>query len=176
MAIPSPCSATDYAAAIPCRSKHPRTKNHIKRANNFTIIGRRSKGFRSSFAGLALDVWTPVMMKATWHVRIFRSRIAVVVADGHGPAQARCNTPQAQANIAAIADHLQRITRKPMSSWVWRFTRGAVAVQLEGGAKTALAILMAAVAVVAHDCLRQMLQLVLTPRCLTARKWRSVSR
>jgi len=110
------------------------------------------------------------MMKTTWHVRIFSltdrgSRWLMVM----GRLKPGATLPQAQANIAAIADHLQRDYRKPMSSWVWRLLGGAVAVQLEGGAKTCSSNSDGRSCGRAHDCLRQCCQLLLT-RAASRRK------
>lgn len=76
--------------------------------HDFTIIGVAPKEFGSPFAGLALDVWTPVMMKdyvARPHFSLTDrgSRWLMVM----GRLKPGATVPQAQANIAAIAAHLE---------------------------------------------------------------------
>jgi len=118
--------------------------------HDFTIIGVAPKDFGSPFAGLALDVWTPVMMKdyvARPHFSLTDrgSRWLMVM----GRLQPDATLPQAQANIAGIANHLQKEypqTNEQLNVAVYSVTQSPFSLQAD--IRPALAILMAAVAVV----------------------------
>jgi predicted permease len=118
--------------------------------HDFTIIGVTPKDLGSPFAGLALDVWTPVMMKdyvARPHFSLTDrgSRWLMVM----GRLKSGATLPQAQANIAAIASHLQR--EYPQTNEQLHVALYSVAqspFSLKADMRPALAILMAAVAVV----------------------------
>jgi predicted permease len=118
--------------------------------HDFTVIGVAPKEFGSPFAGLALDVWTPVMMKdyvARPHFSLTDrgSRWLMVM----GRLKPGATVPQAQANIAAIAAHLEHEypqTNEQLGVAVYSVTGSPFS--LKQNMRPALAILMAAVAVV----------------------------
>src|SRR5216683_838741 len=118
--------------------------------HDFTIIGVAPKNFASPFAGLALDVWTPVMMKdyvARPHFSLTdrSSRWLMVM----GRLKPGATVPQAQANIAAIASHLEKEypqTNERMGVAVYSVLQSPFSLKQD--MRPALAILMAAVAVV----------------------------
>jgi predicted permease len=118
--------------------------------HDFTVIGVTPKEFGSPFAGLALDVWTPVMMKdyvARPHFSLTDrgSRWLMVM----GRLKPGATLPQARANIAAIASHLQQEyprTNEQLGVAVYSVTQSPFS--LKADLRPALAILMAAVAVV----------------------------
>ncbi len=118
--------------------------------HDFTVIGVVPKDFASPFAGLALDVWTPVMMKdyvARPHFSLTDrgSRWLMVM----GRLKPGATVPQAQANIAAIAGHLEQEypqTNEQMSVAVYSVLQSPFSLKQD--MRPALAILMAAVAVV----------------------------
>jgi predicted permease len=118
--------------------------------HGFTVIGVAPKDFASPFAGLALDVWTPVMMKdyvARPHFSLTDrgSRWLMVM----GRLKPGATVPQAQANIAAIASHLEQEypqTNKQLGVAVYSVLQSPFS--LKQNMRPALAILMAAVAVV----------------------------
>jgi len=118
--------------------------------HDFTVIGVTPKDFGSPFAGLALDVWTPVMMKdyvARPHFSLTDrgSRWLMVM----GRLKPGATLPQAQANISAIAGRLQQEypqTNEQLGVAVYSVTQSPFS--LKAGMRPALAILMAAVAVV----------------------------
>ncbi len=118
--------------------------------HNFTVIGVAPKDFGSPYAGLALDVWTPVMMKdyvARPHFSLTDrgSRWLMVM----GRLKLGATVPQAQANIAAIASHLEHEypqTNEQLGIAVYSVMQSPFS--LKQNMRPALAILMAAVAVV----------------------------
>src|SRR5258708_2080271 len=118
--------------------------------HDFTVIGVAPKDFGSPFAGLALDVWTPVMMKdyvARPHFSLTDrgSRWLMVM----GRLKPGATVPQAQANIAAIAKHLEQEypqTNEQMGVAVYSVLQSPFSLKQD--MRPALAILMAAVAVV----------------------------
>lgn len=118
--------------------------------HDFTIIGVAPKDFGSPFAGIALDVWTPVMMKdyvARPHFSLTErgSRWLMVM----GRLKPGVTLPQAQANIAAIASYLQREypqTNEQLGAALYSITQSPFSLKTD--IRPALAILMAAVAVV----------------------------
>jgi predicted permease len=118
--------------------------------HDFTVIGVAPKDFGSPFAGLALDVWTPVMMKdyvARPHFSLTDrgSRWLMVM----GRLKAGATVPQAQANIASIANHLEREypqTNEQLGVAVYSVLQSPFS--LKQNMRPALAILIAAVAVV----------------------------
>jgi macrolide transport system ATP-binding/permease protein len=118
--------------------------------HDFTVIGVAPKDFGSPFAGLALDVWTPVMMKdyvARPHFSLSDrgSRWLMVM----GRLKPGATVPQAQANIAAIASHLEHEypqTNQQLGVAVYSVTQSPFS--LKQNMRPALAILMAAVGVV----------------------------
>lgn len=118
--------------------------------HDFTVIGVAPKDFESPFAGLALDVWTPVMMKdyvARPHFSLTDrgSRWLMIM----GRLKPDATLPQAQANIAGIANHLQNEypqTNEQLGVAVYSVTQSPFSLQTN--IRPALAILMAAVAVV----------------------------
>lgn len=118
--------------------------------HDFTVIGVAPKEFGSSFAGIALDVWTPVMMKdyvarphfsltdrgSRWLMMMGRLRPGTTVA-------------QAQENIVTIAHQLAQSypqTNEQMGAAVHSLTRSPTS--LKHSMEPALVVLMAAVAVV----------------------------
>src|SRR5712691_1834427 len=118
--------------------------------HGFTVIGVAPKDFASPFAGLALDVWTPVMMKdyvARPHFSLTDrgSRWLMVM----GRLRPGATLPQAQANVSAIAQQLQHAypqTNDQMGVAIFSLTQSPFG--LKSSLQSALAILMAAVAVV----------------------------
>lgn len=118
--------------------------------HDFTVIGVAPKDFASPFAGLALDVWTPVMMKdyvARPHFSLTDrgSRWLMVM----GRLKPGATVPQAQANIAAIASHLEQEypqTNERLGVAVYSVLQSPFSLKQD--MRPALAILMAAVAVV----------------------------
>lgn len=122
----------------------------ILNGHDFTIIGVTPKDFASPFAGLALDVWTPVMMKdyvARPHFSLTDrgSRWLMVM----GRLRPGATVPQAQANIAAIATHLEQEypqTNEQLGAAVYSVLQSPFS--LKQNMRPALSILMAAVAVV----------------------------
>ncbi len=118
--------------------------------HDFTVIGVAPKDFGSPFAGLALDVWTPVMMKdyvARPHFSLTDrgSRWLMVM----GRLKPGATVPQAQANIAAIASHLEQEypqTNEQLGVAVYSVMQSPFSLKQD--MRPALAILMAAVAVV----------------------------
>lgn len=118
--------------------------------HGFTVIGVAPKDFTSPFAGLALDVWTPVMMKdyvARPHFSLTDrgSRWLMVM----GRLRPGATVPQAQANIAAIATHLEQEypqTNERLGAAVYSVLQSPFS--LKQNMRPALAILMAAVALV----------------------------
>lgn len=118
--------------------------------HDFTVIGVTPKDFASPFAGLALDVWTPVMMKdyvARPHFSLTDrgSRWLMVM----GRLKPGATVSQAQANIAAIASHLEQEypqTNEQMGVAVYSVLQSPFSLKQD--MRPALAILMAAVAVV----------------------------
>src|SRR5882762_3479148 len=118
--------------------------------HDFTVIGVTPKDFESPFAGLALDVWTPVMMKdyvARPHFSLTDrgSRWLMVM----GRLKPGATVPQAQANIAAIASHLEQEypqTNEQMGVAVYSVLQSPFSLKQD--MRPALAILMAAVGVV----------------------------
>jgi macrolide transport system ATP-binding/permease protein len=116
----------------------------------FTIIGVAPRDFGSTFAGVALDVWTPVMMKdhvARPHFSLSdRSSRWLMIMGRLKPGK---TVAEAQANIATIARQLEQAypkTNEQLGVEVYSLTQspnsGKRAMQ------PVLAILMAAVAVV----------------------------
>ena len=118
--------------------------------HDFTVIGVAPKDFGSPFAGLALDVWTPVMMKdyvARPHFSLTDrgSRWLMLM----GRLKPGATVPQAQANIVAIASHLEQEypqTNEQLGVAVYSVLQSPFS--LKQNMRPALAILMAAVAVV----------------------------
>ncbi len=118
--------------------------------HDFTVIGVAPKNFASPFAGLALDVWTPVMMKdyvARPHFSLTDrgSRWLMVM----GRLKPGATVPQAQANIGAIASHLEQEypqTNEQMGVAVYSVLQSPFSLKQD--MRPALAILMAAVGVV----------------------------
>ncbi len=118
--------------------------------HDFTVVGVAPKDFASPFAGLALDVWTPVMMKdyvARPHFSLTdrASRWLMVM----GRLKPGATVPQAQANIAAIASHLEQEypqTNEQMGVAVYPVLQSPFSLKQD--MRPALAILMAAVGVV----------------------------
>jgi macrolide transport system ATP-binding/permease protein len=118
--------------------------------HDFMIVGVTPKEFGSSFAGAALDVWTPVMMKdyvARPHFSLTDrgSRWLMVM----GRLKPGTTVDQARANISSIASQLERAypqTNDQMGVAVYSLT--ASPFSLKRSLQSALAILMAAVAVV----------------------------
>jgi predicted permease len=118
--------------------------------HDFTVIGVAPKDFASPFAGLALDVWTPVMMKdyvARPHFSLTDrgSRWLMVM----GRLKPGATVPQAQANIATIAGHLEQEypqTNEQLGVAVYSVLQSPFSLKQD--MRPALAILMAAVAVV----------------------------
>lgn len=118
--------------------------------HNFTVIGVTPKEFGSSFAGIALDVWTPVMMKdyvARPHFSLTDrgSRWLMVM----GRLRPGVSIPEAQANIAGISHQLEQAypnTNEHMGVSVNSLTRSPY--NLKASMSPALAVLMVAVGVV----------------------------
>ncbi len=118
--------------------------------HDFTIIGVTPKEFGSPNAGIALDAWTPVMMKdyvARPHFSLTdrRSRWLMVM----GRLKQGATVGQAQANMASIAGQLEQAypqTNERLGVGVYSLTGSPFS--LKQSIQSALAILMAAVAVV----------------------------
>ena len=118
--------------------------------HEFSIIGVSPKDFSSPFAGAAIDVWTPVMMKdyvARPHFSLTDrgSRWLMVL----GRLKPDATISQAQANISTIAQQLQRAypqTNDQMGVAVYSLTQSPFS--LKRSLQSSLAILMAAVGVV----------------------------
>src|SRR6266852_5079920 len=118
--------------------------------HDFTIIGVTPADFASPFAGNAIDVWTPVMMKdyvARPHFSLTDrgSRWLMVM----GRLKPGATVPQVQANIGAIASHLEQEypqTNERMGVAVYSVLQSPFSLKQD--MRPALAILMAAVAVV----------------------------
>src|SRR6266852_4081537 len=118
--------------------------------HDFTIIGVTPADFASPFAGNAIDVWTPVMMKdyvARPHFSLTDrgSRWLMVM----GRLKPGATVPQAQANIAAIAGHLEQEypqTTDQLGVAVYSVMQSPFSLKQD--MRPALAIFMAAVAVV----------------------------
>src|SRR5215472_9499998 len=139
--------------------------------HDFTVIGVAPKNFGSSFAGLALDVWTPVMMKdyvARPHFSLTDrgSRWLMVM----GRLKPGAMVSQAQANIAAIARQLEKAypqTNEQLSVEVYSVEQSPYS--LKRSLQSSLAILMAAVAVVLMIACANVANLLLT-RAVSRRK------
>jgi predicted permease len=118
--------------------------------HDFTVIGVAPADFMSPFAGIAIDVWTPVMMKdyvarphfsltdrgSRWLMVIGRLKPGVTVA-------------QAQSNITTVARQLQSaypLTNEQLGVEVYSVEHSPY--NLKQNLHSALLILMAAVAVV----------------------------
>lgn len=118
--------------------------------HDFTIIGVTPKEFGSPFAGAAIDVWTPVMMKdyvARPHFSLTDrgSRWLMVM----GRLKSGATVDQAQANIGAIARQLERAypqTNDEMGAAVYSLTGSPFS--LKRSIQSALTVLMAVVGVV----------------------------
>jgi predicted permease len=118
--------------------------------HDFTIIGVTPADFGSPFAGNAIDVWTPVMMKdyvARPHFSLTDrgSRWLMVM----GRLKPGATVSQAQANIAAIARQLEEAyprTNEQLGVEVYSVEESPYS--LKRSLQSSLAILMAAVAVV----------------------------
>src|SRR5215472_9465340 len=118
--------------------------------HDFTIIGVTTADFGSPFAGNAIDVWTPVMMKdyvARPHFSLTDrgSRWLMVM----GRLKPGATVSQAQANIAAIARQLEEAyprTNEQLGVEVYSVDQSPYS--LKRSLQSSLAILMAAVAVV----------------------------
>ncbi|MCZ2078654.1 MAG: ABC transporter permease [Bryobacterales bacterium] len=118
--------------------------------HNFTVIGVIPKDFGSTFAGVALDVWTPVMMKdhvARPHFSLTdrASRWLMVM----GRLKPRKTVAEARANIATIARQLEQAypkTNEQLGVEVYSLTRSPYSNKR--AMQPVLAILIAAVAVV----------------------------
>src|SRR5713226_8967928 len=118
--------------------------------HTFTVIGVAPREFLSTYAGFAIDVWTPVMMKdyvARPHFSLTdrSSRWLMVM----GRLKPGVTVPQAQANIAAIASHLQQEypqTNEQLGVAVYSVLQSPFSLKQD--MRPPLAILMAAVGVV----------------------------
>lgn len=118
--------------------------------HDFNIIGVTPADFGSPFAGNAIDVWTPVMMKdyvARPHFSLTDrgSRWLMVM----GRLKPGATVSQAQANIAAIARQLEEAyprTNEQLGVEVYSVEESPYS--LKRNLQSSLAILMAAVAVV----------------------------
>lgn len=118
--------------------------------HDFTIIGVTPKEFGSSYPGIALDVWLPVMMKDYVALPNFSltdrgSRWLMVT----GRLKPGATVAQAQANLASIARQLERTyprTNDQMGVAVYSLTQSPFS--MKRSIQSALAILMAAVVVV----------------------------
>jgi predicted permease len=116
----------------------------------FTIIGVAPADFASPFAGDAIDVWTPVMMKdyvARPHFSLTdrSSRWLMVM----GRLKPGASIQQARANAAAIARQLEESypqTNEQLGVEVYSVSQSPYS--LKRSLQSSLAILMAAVAVV----------------------------
>lgn len=118
--------------------------------HDFTIIGVTTKEFGSTFAGITLDVWTPVMMKdyvARPHFSLTDrgSRWLMVM----GRLRPGISVSQAQANISGIARRLEQAypdTNERMGVSVNLLMQSPY--NLKASMRPALGVLMAAVGVV----------------------------
>jgi len=118
--------------------------------HDFTIIGVSPEDFASPFAGTAIDVWTPTMMKdyvARPHFSLTdrASRWLMVM----GRLKAGITVSQAQANIAAIARQLEKeypTTNEELGVEVYSVEESPYS--LRRTLQSSLTVLMAAVAVV----------------------------
>jgi predicted permease len=118
--------------------------------HDFTIIGVTPADFASPFAGDAIDVWTPVMMKdyvARPHFSLTdrSSRWLMVM----GRLKPGATIQQARANIAAIARQLEESypqTNEQLGVEVYSAAQSPYS--LKRSLQSSLVILMAAVAVV----------------------------
>ncbi len=118
--------------------------------HDFTIIGVTPADFASPFAGNAIDVWTPVMMKdyvARPHFSLTDrgSRWLMVM----GRLKPGATVSQAQSNIAALARQLEEAyPRTNEQLGVELYSAEQSPYSLKRSLQSSLAILMAAVAVV----------------------------
>jgi predicted permease len=118
--------------------------------HDFTIIGVTPSDFASPFAGNAIDVWTPVMMKdyvARPHFSLTDrgSRWLMVM----GRLKPGASVFQAQSNIAALARQLEETyPRTNEQLGVELYSAEQSPYSLKRSLQSSLAILMAAVAVV----------------------------
>ncbi|MPZ21654.1 MAG: FtsX-like permease family protein [Luteitalea sp.] len=119
-------------------------------ARDFIVIGITPKEFGSSFSGIVLDVWTPVMMKdyiARPHFSLTDrgSRWLMVM----GRLRPGVTVDQARANIVSLAAQLERAfpqTNEQMGADVFLLTRSPFS--LKQSLQSSLAVLMTAVAIV----------------------------
>src|SRR6266852_6001344 len=118
--------------------------------HDFTIIGVTPADFGSPFAGNAIDVWTPVMMKdyvARPHFSLTDrgSRWLMVM----GRLKPGATVSQAQSNMAALARQLEEAyPRTNEQLGVELYSAEQSPYSLKRSLQSSLAILMAAVAVV----------------------------
>ena len=118
--------------------------------HDFTIIGVTPPDFASPFAGNAIDVWTPVMMKdyvARPHFSLTDrgSRWLMVM----GRLKPGATVSQARSNIASLARQLeQAYPRTNEQLGVELYSAEQSPYSLKRSLQSSLAILMAAVAVV----------------------------
>src|SRR5262249_22595005 len=118
--------------------------------HTFMIIGVAPAEFLSTYAGFAIDVWTPVMMKGYCAAPHFSltdrgSRWLMVM----GRLKPGVTVPQAYANITAIASQLQRTyprTNDQLSEAVYSLLQSPFS--LKQTMRPALSMLMAVVVVV----------------------------
>lgn len=118
--------------------------------HDFTIIGVTPADFGSPFAGAALDVWTPVMMKdyvARPHFSLTDrgSRWLMVM----GRLKPGVTVSQAQSNVTALARQLEQeypVTNEQLGVEVYSVEQSPYS--LKRTLQSSLAVLMAAVAVV----------------------------
>jgi predicted permease len=118
--------------------------------HDFTMIGVAPADFASPFAGNAIDVWTPVMMKdyvARPHFSLTdrSSRWLMVM----GRLKPGATVQQARSNIAAIARQLEESypqSNEQLGAEVYSVAQSPYS--LKRSLQSSLAILMAAVAVV----------------------------
>jgi predicted permease len=117
---------------------------------DFTVIGVTPKEFGSPFAGAAIDVWTPVMMKdyvARPHFSLTdrSSRWLMVM----GRLKPGVTVEQSQANLGSIGRQLERVypqTNDQMGVAVYSLPGSPFS--LKRSLQSALAVLMGAVGVV----------------------------
>jgi predicted permease len=118
--------------------------------HDFTIIGVAPADFASPFAGVAIDVWTPVMMKdyvARPHFSLTDrgSRWLMVM----GRLKPGATLSQARSNVAAIARQLEETYPKTNEQLgVEAYSIEQSPYSLKRSLQSALVILMAVVAVV----------------------------
>ena len=118
--------------------------------HDFTVIGVTSRSFGSTFAGVNLDVWTPIMMKD----EVARSHLSLADRGSRwlmvmGRLKPGVRLPQARANIAAIAHQLEEAypkTNDQMTMAAWPLAQSPYG--MKGILGPALSILMAAVVAV----------------------------